>query len=126
MGKEIEIENIEIQNMGSKYCKGLMWEGRCANEITTEGKFIKVRVGLKNISKKNILVSWELGVLIDNQEREYLSYDKISRIVRSRSNDIAPGFSDTREEIYEIPLDSMPSRLEIVSLDFEKQLLELK
>ncbi len=119
IGKDIEIEITEVKNMGSEY-GGARWI------ITTEGKFIYTEVSLKNIGKESISVAWGLGHLIDDQERKFYKYGQSLPSLPFQKVDIAPGLSDTREAIYETPLDAKPAKLEISSLEFENQLLEIK
>ncbi len=126
IGREIEIESINIQDLGNKYCRFMSARGDCIEEMTTEGKFIEIEVKLKNISKSPISLRWRLREVIDSKEREYYdrTYYGFSTELYEESN-IAPGFSDSRKEIYEIPADSEVIKVNIISNDFENQLFEI-
>lgn len=128
IGKEIQIDSIEVREEGNEYCKTeIYYEGGCLGgaKISTEGKLIVVEISFKNISKQPISIAWGLGVLTDDQNRKFDEWDYEGYNLFSKEK-IAPGFSDTRKGIYEVPKSSNPKKIKILFPQFKDKIIELE
>lgn len=107
LGKEIEISSIEIKREDG------LW---------AEGKFIVIKVGIKNKMKEEVLVSWSLGQLIDDKGRKFNKQEDPFVNIET----IAPGLTNYQKATYQIPKDAKLKKIEIKSQDWEDGFIELE
>ncbi len=92
-----------------------------SDDKITNGKFIKVRFIIKNVSKEMKTLT-DLK-LFDNEDREFVTYDEIFGYIEEEEelfllDNINPGMEGTYTIIYEVPKDSKDFILEITNLEW--------
>ncbi|MGM0438934.1 MAG: hypothetical protein ACQEP3_00645 [Patescibacteria group bacterium] len=108
LGKEIEINSIKIKR---------------EDRLWAEGKLMVIKIGLKNKTKEEILVSWSLGQLIDDEGRKFNKQEDQTFV---NTETIAPGLTNYQKATYEIPKDAKLKKVEMRSQDWKDKFIELE
>jgi len=119
-GETVILPGLEIRVISVK--ENSLFEREYDREIP-KGKFVFVTAEIKNTGKQTYKGYMTRYKLIDNQDREY--EDKSFYDSLTGPTEIAPGFSESGDIIFDIPKESKPSELLIQTEGDNQYLIDL-
>ncbi|MGM0439131.1 MAG: DUF4352 domain-containing protein [Patescibacteria group bacterium] len=127
-GEDIEIEVTSVEDKGDEISTDDSdYFDFGSSSSTTEGRFVEIDIPLRNIKKEAVSLSWSVGELTDSEGRAYKPYKNPEEksFLDYKNKEIAPGFSDKKRILYELPTDSEIETIKIKSFNFQDRLIKL-
>lgn len=131
VGDIVKFENMEFKLLSAEIIGDKVTSNNIfVEDKNTDGKFVKVRFNVKNISKKEIEFNYftdkDHPKVYDSEEREYKYIDNMGNYLSEsyiatnslfENTKIQPGFDKNFEAIYEVPNNSKDLKIRINSLN---------